>query len=276
MELTQKICKKSVSIALCTYNGEKFLRAQLDSISSQSYSNFELVISDDGSTDGTQEILKEFASKDTRIQWSANPNPNGFAKNFERAITLCKGEIIFLCDQDDVWYLNKIDKHIEAYLDKKVVWVYNKVVLIDKDGNKIGLLEDSAPDYYRNKTAIENTWGSCILGCATSYRAKDVHKIMPIGMHAPAHDSWIQMALYPKKAHFIDEYLQEYRIHDANTVGIGQEATKERETKAIFENMCYLKCLPHNRNLGIKKRLFFLVVFWAKKARAAYRHFVIR
>ncbi|MFA6608781.1 MAG: glycosyltransferase [Candidatus Paceibacterota bacterium] len=261
-----------VSIAVATYKGEMFLGKQLDSLLSQTYTNFEVIISDDGSADNTHRILNEFSVKDNRIKWSLNPKPDGFIKNFERAISLCKGEIIFLCDQDDIWYKDKLAKHVEVYKNKKIVWVYNKVVLTNSENKKIGYLEDSALDYYRNKTALENTWGSCILGCATSYRAEDLHKILPAGKFAPAHDSWIQLALYPKKSFFIDEYLQDYRIHKGNTFGLGEKATKEREQLAVKENILYLKNLPMNKNLSFGKRLFFKAVFIAKMIRSQYRN----
>jgi glycosyltransferase involved in cell wall biosynthesis len=264
-----------VSIALATYNGERFLRKQLDSLIDQTYSRLEIVISDDGSKDATHGILREYAQKDSRVTWDINPHPDGFKKNFERAIGRCTGQIIFLCDQDDVWHKDKIAKHVVAYEDEKVAWVYNKVILIDGNDKEIGYLEDTAPDYYRQKTALENTWGSCILGCATSYRAKDLHQVMPIGRYAPAHDSWIQLALYPKKAVCIDEYLQEYRIHENNTFGLGKEATKERELQAISENMRYLKDLPSCRNLKLSQRCFFFVVYTMKRFRATVRVFML-
>lgn len=261
-----------VSIALATYNGERFLCKQLDSLLGQTYSNFEIVVSDDGSTEKTQEILKEYQEKDSRIKWSVNTKPGGYIKNFERAIGLCKGEIIFLCDQDDIWFSEKIENHINVYKNENVSWVYNKVVLIDEEGKEIGYLEDKDPDYYRNKKELENTWGTCILGCATSYRVKDLHKVMPIGKYAPAHDSWIQLALYPKKSFFIDEYLQSYRIHDNNTAGWNKEATKDREDKAVSDNMRYLKSLSRTKNLGIKKRLFFFFIYNLKRLRSVYRN----
>ncbi len=260
-----------VSVALATYNGEKFLRKQLDSLLGQSYENIEIVISDDGSKDQTHEILEEYSRKDPRIKWDIHPKPDGLIKNFERAIGRSQGEIIFLCDQDDVWYEDKIAKHVEVYNDRAIAWVYNRVVLVDEEGKEIGHLEDTAPDYYREKTALENTWGSCILGCATSYRAPLLHAVMPIGSYAPAHDSWIQLALYPKQSHCIQDILQAYRLHGNNNAGWNKEPTSEREQLAIANNMRYLKHLPYNKNLNLGKRLFFFFVYLAKVVRASVR-----
>ena len=137
-----------VSVAITTYNGTVFLRKQLDSIISQTYRNLEIVISDDGSNSTTIDILNEYAQKESRLRWSRSPLERGFVKNTQNSIALSKGEIIFLCDQDDVWYDNKIALHVEAYKDKSVAWVYNRLVLTDEDDTELGYLEDTIPNYY--------------------------------------------------------------------------------------------------------------------------------
>ena len=97
-----------VSVALCTYNGEAFLRQQLDSIITQTYRNIELVISDDASTDGTFAILEEYRQKDTRINLMVNPINIGYNKNFEKTIAGVTGNYIAISDQDDIWEPKKI------------------------------------------------------------------------------------------------------------------------------------------------------------------------
>ena len=267
-----------ISIALTTYNGTKYLRKQLDSLLNQTYQNFEIVISDDGSNEETISILNEYANKDTRVRWSRSPCERGFVKNTQNAILLCNGEIIFLCDQDDIWYGDKVQLHIDAYRDPSIMWVYNKLVLINKNDNEVGYLNDLVKDYYSKKRMklLYYTWGSCIGGAATSYRASILHKVMPIGKYAPAHDSWIQLAIFPAKCFFIDKVLQAYRLHGENEVGWGKEKTldeiREVEQRAIFDNMRYLKYLPKNTNIQIWKRIFFKVVYWAKILRLKIRN----
>lgn len=260
-----------VSIALTTYNGGDLIREQIDSILAQTYPHFELVISDDGSDESTTAILDEYAMKDTRVHWSRSPLERGYVKNTENAIALCKGEIIFLCDQDDTWYLEKIAAHVEQYRNPSVSWVYNRLVITDAAGNEIGYLEDTLPDYYRHKTMLENSWGSCIGGAQTSYRAALVKKVMPADKHAPAHDSWIQLAINPLRGTFVNRILQTYRQHGANEVGVRKftrEEEIEREVRAIRENLRYLRSLSGNRALPLWKRSFFLAVYIAKRARA--------
>src|SRR5581483_6393778 len=97
-----------VSIALCTYNGEKFLRKQLDSLLLQDYNNIEIIIVDDRSTDNTWHIVQEYAKKDTRIFAYRNHQNIGYIRNFEKAILLCRGDYIALADQDDIRESRKI------------------------------------------------------------------------------------------------------------------------------------------------------------------------
>ena len=98
-----------ISIALATYNGSKFLREQLDSILAQSMDDFEVVACDDCSTDETPQILQEYTSRDSRFKVYQNAKNLGFKKNFEHILSLCKGEFIAFCDQDDIWEPNHLE-----------------------------------------------------------------------------------------------------------------------------------------------------------------------
>lgn len=263
-----------VSVALITHNGKEVLRKQLDSIIDQTYSNFEIVISNDGNDSGTIAILNEYTNKDKRIRWSRNPLPAGYMNNIQNAISLCKGEIIFLCDQDDIWFKDKIALHVDAYKDPSVYWVYNKLVLTDQNGKETGYLEDTLPDYYSKNRMhlLYYTWGSCIGGAMTSYRASLLHKVMPIGKYSHGHDSWIQLAIFPKKAFFIDKVLQTYRQHGGNSVGWGKALSKEEfvrnEKQAISDNFRYLKELSKNKTISMWKRSLFSTVYVLKRIRA--------
>lgn len=98
-----------VSVAMCTYNGARFLPAQLESLASQTLVPDELVVVDDGSTDDTESLVREFAGRvPFAVHFHANPQRLGVTRNFEKAMRLCSGDIIFPADQDDVWDKNKI------------------------------------------------------------------------------------------------------------------------------------------------------------------------
>ena len=255
------------SIALATFNGGTFLRKQLGSLLNQEYSPIEIIISDDGSTDDTLSILEEYSKTYSTVRWYKNPRPCGYIKNFEYAISKCTGDIIFLCDQDDVWYSDKVSSHMEKYIDPHISWIYSRVVLVDEEDRKIGSLEDTSPDYWKKRTLLQNAWGSCILGCATSYRAIDLHKILPSSDFARAHDSWIQFALFPKKSLSIDKVLQEYRLHNSNTAGWNKKPSKEQEATSLASYLLFLKDIQNCKNIALWKRMFFGLFYVVKLLR---------
>lgn len=98
-----------VSVVLCTYNGDRFVAEQLESICRQNYPHLEIIIVDDSSTDGTFELLTQYAQKDQRIRLYHNEKNLGFNLNFNRACSLAKGDFIAIADQDDIWHESKID-----------------------------------------------------------------------------------------------------------------------------------------------------------------------
>jgi glycosyltransferase involved in cell wall biosynthesis len=121
-----------VSIALCTYNGEKYLSAQLDTLIAQTYINFEIVAVDDCSTDNSFQILEEYSKKYPCIRISRNQHNLGYVKNFEATLKLCKGSLIALCDQDDLWDKTKIELQVNA-IDCNVL-VYHDSEFINETG----------------------------------------------------------------------------------------------------------------------------------------------
>ncbi|HVK97977.1 MAG TPA: glycosyltransferase family 2 protein [Flavisolibacter sp.] len=105
-----------ISVVICTYNGEPFLREQLDSILNQTWINLEIIISDDRSTDATLTIAHEYAARDLRIKIFKNDSNLGLKKNFERALGYASAEWIAISDQDDIWLPKKIEKLVEAII----------------------------------------------------------------------------------------------------------------------------------------------------------------
>src|SRR6476659_477323 len=99
-----------ISVALCTYNGERFLNEQLESILAQTFPVTEIIVCDDGSTDDTSTMLQQFERRYFNLfKIYVNAENLGVIKNFEKAISLCAGDIIFLADQDDIWEINKVE-----------------------------------------------------------------------------------------------------------------------------------------------------------------------
>lgn len=199
-----------ISIAMATFNGERFLQEQLDSFIAQTRRPDELVVTDDCSTDGTVAILDEFkrtAPFDVRIY--CNERNLGFAKNFERAISLCAGDIIFLSDQDDVWLSRKIDASVSAFNShSEISVVTNDAILTDGSLN------------HKNRTLLRNIRlsgqgnATFITGCCTSIRRTFLDLALPIPPNL-SHDYWINGLADALRCRLIlSTPLQLFRRHD--------------------------------------------------------------
>src|SRR5437773_10945714 len=123
-----------ISIVLCSYNGERFIKEQVDSILSQTYSNIELIISDDASTDGTPNILNGF-KENQNVKLFFQPENIGSAKNFEFATRNATGAFIAFSDQDDIWLPQKLEKLYLAIADGSLVYCDSE--LIAEDGKRL-------------------------------------------------------------------------------------------------------------------------------------------
>jgi glycosyltransferase involved in cell wall biosynthesis len=179
-----------VSIAMCTYNGEKFIKEQLDSILNQTYQNLEIIITDDSSTDNTVKIIQEYQKKDTRIVLHQNEQNLGFIKNFEKSISLCNGEYIALADQDDIWKTQKIELFLKEI--KTNVLIYSDAIIIDKNSNEVGheLIRPgrSLIDGTCNKALFLT---NVISGNTLMFKTILRKHILPIPKDISYHDIWI-------------------------------------------------------------------------------------
>lgn len=118
----QSMDNPKVSVVMCTYNGEKYIHEQIDSILNQTYKPYELIIQDDCSTDSTFDIINEYANTDNRIRSFRNESNLGFNRNFKDAIMKATGDYIAMADQDDVWFTEKIDEEINAIGNKDICY----------------------------------------------------------------------------------------------------------------------------------------------------------
>lgn len=248
--------KLKASIAMTTYNGAKHLRMQIESILNQNYEDIELVISDDHSSDETSNIIAEYTARDQRILYIRPEKNLGFKANFGFAVTHCTGDIVFLSDQDDRWYPEKVKSHMEIYMkNPSIAWVYNFVALTDEQMNPLGSLTDANQSYYK-KVGFKNLLsGRCILGCATSYRREYISSIWPIPASAPAHDTWIQIHMFPYKHYYIDIPLQDYRQH-TNTVTHALMSAPQNIKNEILKSISYAVVLFKDSNLPWHLRLY--------------------
>lgn len=211
---------KLVSIAMTTYNGEKFIKEQLDSLLNQTYKNLEIIICDDGSSDKTIEIIKEYEQKNRRIKLFQNKKNLGVLKNFEKAISLCCGEYIALCDQDDIWLENKIEILLQE-IDNNIL-VFHDDKLIDDDGviesESFFKRENINPNRLNSvKNILCDNW---ISGHALMFHNTLKNEIFPMPKEVEHFDWWIAlMAIVHGDVKYIDLSLVLWRQHKSNTSG---------------------------------------------------------
>lgn len=204
-----------VSVVMCTYNGEKFLRPQVESVLSQTFTHIELVIVDDASTDTTPEIIKEFGRKDSRVKYFVNEKNIGYNKNFEKAIGLAHGDYIAPCDQDDIWEIAKIETMMNA-------WPEGSLFIYSLSGSFSGndfAARTAAPNVYYS--GIDDThklvFNSPVHGHACMFKKELVTSCLPF----PAdifYDWWISMhAASMGIIGCIPQTLTWHRVHEKNS-----------------------------------------------------------
>jgi len=237
---------KTISIALCTYNGERYLQEQLDSIAAQTVLPDELVVCDDLSSDSTKEILQQFAVQaNFPVKLHFNPKNLGFVKNFEKAISLCTGDIIFLSDQDDVWRADKIEVMEKYFSDPTIGMVFSNAETIDATGNPLGrtlweaaFFTSTLQKQFRNGDAYKALYLKPIVsGCTMAFERHLWSWISPLPPDIPfIHDAWIAFmtSLYSNVI-LIDQPLINYRIHSE------QSAAVDRHEVSASENIAKAK-----------------------------------
>lgn len=220
-----------ISIALATYNGERFIREQIDSILNQTLSDFEIIVCDDCSADNTVNIIKDYATKDSRIKIYTNVRNLGFKKNFEHILTLCHGGYIAFCDQDDIW----VPDHLQILLEKieNHDCVCANAQMIDDNGNPMGItMRDFIPAHIlptNNEFFYKHElYGNIVQGTACMIRRGLLEKALPIPESVKFHDWWFALiACEHGGCKYIDKTILQYRRHEANASKCDKFGLKE-------------------------------------------------
>jgi glycosyltransferase involved in cell wall biosynthesis len=202
-----------VTIALAVYNGAAYIREQLESFVAQTYRPDELVISDDGSTDRTLDIINEFAAfAPFPVTCSQNQYNLSYAGNFNAALMQATGDLVFLSDQDDVWFPEKIERIVAlAKAEPQKLVFMNDAVLTDVDLNDTGLTK---LDQIYSVGLTENSF---VMGCCSAVRRDLLDICLPIPAGVAAHDNWIMgIADGLGRKRILPEVLQYYRRHGSN------------------------------------------------------------
>lgn len=247
-----------ISVAICTYNGEKFLKEQIDSILNQTQKVSEIIVCDDGSKDQTLSILNKYDIENPDLfKIYSNEINLRSVKNFEKAIGLCTGEIIFLSDQDDIWVENKVEKMIDYFKQNPKINALATNGYCINDKSKI--LEKYAiwdvPEFLREQNIdidyfkLISYVGNLATGASMAIRKQLVQDVIPFpvvdGFH---HDEWIAMITANTKSfELLNEKYFYYRIHDLQQVG-GVFYDKDKI------NLCLFDLNLQNLNFNILKK----------------------
>lgn len=220
--------KNSISVALATLNGERFLPAQLATIAAQTLPPNELIVVDDGSTDKTIELIESFrASAPFEIRIFRNPQRLGYRRNFMRAASLCRGEFIAFCDQDDIWAKDKFATLVNEFSDPEVQMVYHNADLIDANERFSGtVFKKRARSATLGYMEIE-PWRivpgftQVIRRSLVDYNSLQQHSIDMFELHEEMpHDQWyLFLASVLGKVRYVANPLASYRLHGDNVSG---------------------------------------------------------
>ena len=214
----------SVSVAMTTFNGERYVSQQIRSIVSQLGVEDELIIADDGSADNTPQILEQFAIEDHRIKILKSKGI-GIVKNFEKAISACTNDLIFLSDQDDVWVPHKVQVIKETFKQEEdVTLIMSDLVVVDQDLKTVDesylKLRGCATGIVRN--IVKNGY----VGCALAFRSELKEKILPFPKGIPMHDQWIGIvAEMFGKSKMIEDKLLLYRRYGDNVTSLTSKSS---------------------------------------------------
>jgi glycosyltransferase involved in cell wall biosynthesis len=258
------MARSLVSIALCTYNGETYLKEQLDTLINQTYPDIEIVVVDDCSKDNTVKILQEYANTYPQIRLYTNQENLGYTRNFEKAIRLCKGEYIALCDQDDIWDKNKIE--IMGELIGNNILAYHDSEFVDETGTPINKRLSDVKNCYSGSDSRFFLFDNCVLGHAILFR-KELLNFVGNFNDTVIHDRWLAYAATNNGSIlFVDQTLIKYRQHiHANTNILQQERVNRSKSSSVYKMQFQLDIMtvlaeyPFNTAIPFKQKMLKLM-----------------
>ena len=224
-----------ISIAMATYNGAKYIQEQLQSFAHQTRQPDELIITDDCSTDRTEAIIREFAkTAPFTVEFHRNEKNLGYCGNFNAALMNTTGDLVFLSDQDDVWFPEKIEHMIDvSESNPGALVVMNDAALTDGLLNEVGLTKVG-----QIRSAGFST-DSFVMGCCCAVRRHLLDLCLPIPAGVKGHDNWLVHFADGLNAKVVDEtVLQYYRRHESNESHfIANRTNKVTRFKALLHTI---------------------------------------
>lgn len=265
---------------MATYNGEKYILEQLESICKQTVKVDEIVIVDDCSQDSTVALIKDFIGEHStyNIRFFENEKNLGYKKNFHKAMSLCEGEIIFLSDQDDIWLEHKVET-LRKILNEQdeISLISSSFMYVDGQGNK----NDENRKVYKKKilrnelanVPIEDLlFHNISQGCSMAMKKEIKDIYLEHFTEELPHDRMLNViASTKKKCYYLNDPLFYYRIHDNNTIGLNEGLTwKEKNTYPVrmhdseqaFEVIRFIKNVDeeyYHNNMSVLRAELFVI-----------------
>ena len=262
-----------VSVAMATFNGERFLASQLNSILQQDYQNLEIIIVDDASSDKTCQIIENFFDQDSRIRFLKNINNSGHIFTFEKAIQNTTGQFIALSDQDDFWEPDKISRQVEFLQSQPEIFLgYHDAVTIDANSvvHSKSLWTDYQIKLFRGNLLNEKSLYQTLAvrpklhGCMMMFRSELKKNALPFAGKLFAHDWWLAFiaSLWGKIDYLPGKFVR-YRIHENNLCGLelDERLLKNTPISARYEKEAFQYlgmfeyCCEYQRELKIPVKI---------------------
>jgi len=231
----------SLSVCMATFNGSRFIHAQLESILVQLRPDDELIVSDDGSTDDTTEIVRGY--DDPRIRLLTGNSFRSPVRNFEHALRHARGRIIVLSDQDDIWLPGRLAL-VHEYLDSQV----ERVSLIMMDGEIVDAdgVGSGASLFTANRAGagiLKNVYDNTYTGCCLAFTRPLLEIALPFPGSIPMHDMWLGiLAEIFGRAEFVPVRTIRYRRHAANTSFIKPSVFRQISRRVSLAMNLALRC----------------------------------
>lgn len=242
-----------ISVALCTYNGEKYIEEQIESIINQTKKVDEIIICDDCSKDNTIKLINKYLKK-INIKVLQNKNNMGVVKNFIKAFNACSGDIVFLCDQDDIWKKNKVQVIVDLFKkNKQINMIGTDALLIDGNGNSLNAKLWDTIGYKWSKNNLNENYivqlkKAFLTGATAAARKKFIDDFM-IESKYVIHDYWLsECASMTDSLLMHNECLTKYRQHQNNVVGVKKRNKFTFLIGRIFKVNYYYNLYKKNYN----------------------------
>ena len=245
-----------VSVIMPCYNMERFLPHTIESVRQQTFQDWELVVVDDVSTDGTVAVLQRLGDQDQRIRWSVKPEHSGIADTRNRCLQLAQGRYLAFLDADDLWHPNKLEQQLKFMTDGNIGFSYTSYDCVDEDGSPLNKTVKTAGnlDY---KSYLRNT----IIGCSTVMIDKEAVGEVKLPSFRTSEDTatWLDILKKGFIAHALDESLTSYRVRKKSASSNKMKASydlwtvyRKHEKLPFFKALYSFCCYAFN---AIKKRL---------------------